>query len=510
MSDVPYIPLAIPVQIMPSQQKMLEQLHYTTTFQQNMVILAGPDGAGKSTLLEIFLEQASDYANLAYLSANPKLSLVEVRERLFQQISSVTRAQPDASLSKTIRRALPDQPQHLMLVIDDAHTLVPAAIEELQELVQHSRFAAHKHRISVIVSGTTEWAARQHKTLPSKEKGQPELLFIPELTDEEALTFAKALLNSNEKGKAFALDHFRIQAALGTHLLYPGIIQQQLQALVSPIPATRYQVSDDAVALSSTTSQEQNSRRTTQAVTAHKRSGSQLFLALVAVAIIVTAAISGWLYRDQLLGSEARMGSEQNLSAPVESITEAKESLQAMSYEEALPRLTEAARQFESDREIDFQLIAPANTRAAMSEPEPAQAESHQSTSLEAITDAKEEEKTVEEPPAATPSNPWLSAYDNAYFMAAAPERFVLQLGAVSNLTALQRFLAEFEPDASLRVYHTLKDERNWYVIVMGDYASIAEARAAIPQLTIKIQALQPWAKPIRWIQTELAVVMAP
>ena len=137
-----YMPLAMPVSVVESQRKVLEQLHYLTTFRNQMVILAGPDGAGKSTLLEVFLEQASDYANLAYLATPQKLTVEQIRQRVLQQITSVMRMPADVSLSKSIRRALPSEPQHLMLVIDDAEQLPPIILDELQELVLHSRFTA--------------------------------------------------------------------------------------------------------------------------------------------------------------------------------------------------------------------------------------------------------------------------------------------------------------------------------------------------------------------------------
>ncbi len=565
VTDTPHIPLAVPVRIMPSQQKLLEQLHYLTTFHNNMVILAGPEGAGKSTLLEVFLEQASDYANLAYLSATPRLTLAEVRERLFQQISSLSRAQPDASLSKTIRRALPDEPQHLMLVVDDAHTLEPAIIDELQDLVLHSRFTGGKHRISVVVTGTTDWAARQRKVLPSNTTDKPEIVLIPELDDNEALAFAKALLMGHDKGKALAMDNFRIQAALGTCLLYPGIIQDQLQELVSPIPAARYKVTDDEVALSGKeTKANKKATRTAQIAAASnasaqhqqpRRNGMRLFLIMSVFAFFIATAATAWLNKDTLtahytaykkvLGSEATildsktlgsepeplepaetlaseklgadptiLGSEPTLpettvEVPAKSVLEQGESQVVMNYDEALPRLTEAARNFQSTRNIELNLIAEptAVTPALVSEPAPVVNKTAINESVENMpTPQILNNQTTGELVANT--NPWLNSHNNAYFLNASPQQVVLQVGAVSSQTALNRFLENLGDVEGLMVYHTLKNERSWYVIVTGNYASLSEARSAVASLPSNVQGLQPWAKPVEWIQNELAVVV--
>jgi len=543
VTDTTHIPLAVPVQIMPSQQKLLEQLHYLTTFHNSMVILAGPEGAGKSTLLEVFLEQASDYANLAYLCATPRLSIENVRERLFQQISSDSRAQPNASLSKTIRRALPEEPQHLMLVVDDAHTLEPAIVEELQDLVLHSRFTGGKHRISVIISGTTDWAARQRKALPSNSTDQPEIVLIPELEDSEALTFAKALLFGHEKGKALALDNFRIQATLGTSLLYPGIIQAQLQELVSPIPAARYKVSDDDVVLSSHNSAAKTNTKTSSSTNNKpKRNGMRLFFIMAVIAMFIAAAVTAWLNQDRLLAEyqaykNMRAGEELVVeevstaadtpdtvtdapkveAAPVatpSSALEQGEGQVVMSYDEALPRLTEAARNFESNREIELNLIA----QPSKSTPASANNESASETpaTIPAVVAAEPEPTAVAEVPVAEPSqpdsnNPWLTSHDNAYFLSAPANQVVLQLGAVASQAALNRFLANVagsETTEELLVYHTLRNERSWYVVVTGNYGSLTEARAAIARLPDSMQALQPWAKPVAWIKNELAVVV--
>lgn len=519
VTDNPHTPLAVPVRIMPSQQKLLEQLHYLTTFHNSMVILAGPEGAGKSTLLEVFLEQASDYANLAYLAATPRLTIESVRERLFQQISTETRALPNASLSKTIRRALPDEPQHLMLVVDDAHTLAPAIIDELQELALHSRFTGGKHRISVIISGTTDWAARQHKSLPSDSTDKPEIVLIPELEDAEALAFAKALLIGHEKGKALAMDNFRIQATIGTSLLYPGIIQSQLQELVSPIPAARYKITDDDVVLSS---RKTDKKSAATSEPKPRRNGMKLFAIMSVVALLIATTATAWLNKDLLAAEYERYVNTRDGNTVKETSTEKVEPLTVepeqevtvqaevepeepavleenpkqahegqvvMNYDEALPRLTEAARNFESTREIDLKLIAePTKPETQTEQPEPVASVS-------------------EEPTEESSNNPWLNSYDNAYFLSAPPSQVVLQLGAVSSQAALNRFMSHVEGE-QLKVYHTLKNERSWYVIVTGNYTSLNEARAAVATLTSDIQALQPWAKPVEWIQNELAVVV--
>ncbi|RUO37959.1 hypothetical protein CWE15_10595 [Aliidiomarina taiwanensis] len=487
--DVTHTPLAVPVQVMPSQQKLLEQLHYLTTFHNSLVILAGPEGAGKTTLLEVFLEQASDYANLAYLCATPQLTIEQVRQRLFQQIGTLSRIQPNASLSKTIRRALPDEPQHLMVVVDDADLLTADIVQELQDLVLHSRFTGGKHRISVVVSGTPEWAARQRAELTTSTTDKAEIVLVPELTDHEALVFAKALLQGHEKGRALALDHTRILSTIGTNLLFPGLIQGQLQALVSPVPAARYHVSDEQ-------EEEQKIEKANEPKVppaGKPASGLKTILVMSLAAMLIAAGVTAWLHKDTLLTAiqpadepapeETQEEAATTPSEPESESTMADDSPVVMSYTEALPRLTEAAREYTSDRQVELKLIAEA-------------------------TPTEENVEVKEQPVVESPPNPWLTSHDNAYFIAAPADTVVLQLGAVASQAALNRFLGNLGSTQGLKVYHTLKNERSWYVVTTGEYASLAEARRAIPNLASDLQALEPWAKPIAWIHRELAVVM--
>ncbi|RTE85920.1 MULTISPECIES: AAA family ATPase [Gammaproteobacteria] len=542
-------PLAMPVEALESQRKVLEQLHYLTTFRNQMVVVAGPEGAGKSTLLEVFLEQASDYANLAYLNTPQKLTVEQIRQRILQQITSVMRMPEDISLSKSIRRALPSQPQHLMIVVDDAEHLPPVILDELQELVLHSRFTAGRHRISVIISGKTEWAARQKKRLPSNQNDAPEIVVIPEFTDSEALQFAKRLLSGHAKGKALAADNYRIQAALGTSLSYPGVIRDSLQNLVAPIEKTRYHIED-------TPEQEtaKPQKRKTAQSSAPVKEGTPMRLKLAMVAtLMITVAVSGWMYRDDIMATyqeltqvrnevKSESGTESplpatesnatqttDLTSPVQPedwlnpVLEQGESQLTMSYQEALPRLASAAREYQQEGDFDiglyqvrsFNPLVAAATAAlennAVSEAsetsEPAELASTESAEPE-VPNQEAEVATTQEPDATPePVNAWLNAQDNPIILNMDASRVGLQLAAFSQEQATMQFVEAQANQNNLMVYHTLRNGGDWYVVVTGNYASLAEARNAISTLPANQQALQPWAKPFEWMHRELAVV---
>lgn len=566
-------PLAIPVDVVESQRKVLEQLHYLTTFRNQMVVIAGPEGAGKSTLLEVFLEQASDYANLAYLVSPQKLTVEQIRHRLLQQITSMMRMPEDISLSKSIRRALPAQPQHLMIVVDDAEQLPPVILDELQDLVLHSRFTAGRHRISVVVSGKTEWAARQKKRLPSNQSDAPEIIVVPEFSDAEALHFAKQLLSGHEKGRALAADTYRIQAALGTSLSYPGIIRDGLQSLVAPIEKTRYQVEDEPAEPQTKKASKKAARSNSKA--SSKRQGIPTrFKFAFAAAIIMTLGASAWMYRDDIMASYESFNAEglpvtesgvtdtqepteelgiapngaedsssiettalansTELTSPVQPedwlnpVLESGEGQLTMSYDEALPRLMDAAKEYRQEGEFNMGLYqvrslnplvavatAAMENNAANAEDSEVSAQPATETTTNASPESvavnasnAEDQTTQQEEVTQEPaSNPWLASHDNELILQMNESRVALQLAAFSQESATNSFIEAQPNQNNLMVYHTLRNGGDWYVVVTGNYASLADARNAIEQLPSSQQSLQPWAKPFAWMQRELAVV---
>ncbi|MGL4769597.1 MAG: SPOR domain-containing protein, partial [Plesiomonas shigelloides] len=57
---------------------------------------------------------------------------------------------------------------------------------------------------------------------------------------------------------------------------------------------------------------------------------------------------------------------------------------------------------------------------------------------------------------------------------------------------------------SKLRVYETRRNGRAWYVVIMGNYPTVAQAKQAINTLPTAMKADQPWVKSYRQVQTEL------
>ncbi|MDX1432110.1 MAG: SPOR domain-containing protein [Gammaproteobacteria bacterium] len=86
-------------------------------------------------------------------------------------------------------------------------------------------------------------------------------------------------------------------------------------------------------------------------------------------------------------------------------------------------------------------------------------------------------------------SGAWLASRD--------PARYTLQILSHTDEDAVRRFVEERFPGGEANYFAFERDGTTWYSVVYGDYASVSEAREAIPTLAPGLQALDPWVRKI-------------
>ena len=95
------------------------------------------------------------------------------------------------------------------------------------------------------------------------------------------------------------------------------------------------------------------------------------------------------------------------------------------------------------------------------------------------------------------------SAGDVNSLKSASGSHYTLQLSSSSNYDNLNGW-AKKENLKNYVVYETSRNGQPWYVLVSGIYASKDEAKRAVTTLPADVQAKNPWAKPLRQVQTDL------
>ena len=95
------------------------------------------------------------------------------------------------------------------------------------------------------------------------------------------------------------------------------------------------------------------------------------------------------------------------------------------------------------------------------------------------------------------------SAGDVNALKSASGSHYTLQLSSSSNYDNLNGW-AKKENLKNYVVYETSRNGQPWYVLVSGIYASKDDAKNAVTTLPADVQAKNPWAKPLRQVQTDL------
>ncbi|MDU6820568.1 MAG: cell division protein DamX [Leclercia adecarboxylata] len=163
-----------------------------------------------------------------------------------------------------------------------------------------------------------------------------------------------------------------------------------------------------------------------------------------------------------------------------------------------------------------------AATESAPRQTKPAQHQERKQTVIEPKRDVKpqpvakaEEPKATATPaPTATASTPAAAAPaatastgktsgNVSSLKSASSSNYTLQLSSSSNYDNLNSW-AKKSNLKNFVVYETTRNGQPWYVLVSGVYASKDEAKRAVATLPADVQAKNPWAKPIRQVQSDL------
>ena len=124
--------------------------------------------------------------------------------------------------------------------------------------------------------------------------------------------------------------------------------------------------------------------------------------------------------------------------------------------------------------------------------------------------------KTIEVTPAVTKQKPALTQASQAppaatdrfekttWWLAQSPTRYTLQLLGTYNLGTVKDFIRDQGSLDHFSYFHALHKEKDWYVVVYGNYRNRSEAIAAVETLPQELRGLNPWARSVRGVQQDI------
>ena len=84
------------------------------------------------------------------------------------------------------------------------------------------------------------------------------------------------------------------------------------------------------------------------------------------------------------------------------------------------------------------------------------------------------------------------------------PSHYSLQLAAGTDKNAIERFIKKHDLTGKAVYFHSIRNGKDWYILVYGSYSGLSNAKQAINQLPAIIQAVKPWARSFGSIHAEL------
>ena len=513
--------VAAPVKTKPSQQQVIDQLHEQCQQSVSLIMLHGKEGSGKTTIAEVFLEQASEYAEVAFISANERSTNDRLRAQILNQLFG-TISINDESLSRQIQRQRPLK--HAIVVIDNGEQLSESFMAECISTL--TQLSAIGQRTSIIITGDSRWAQQQRPAPHLRVQG-PTMIEVQPLSHDEQIRFVQALLP--EKQRSF-WNLERIQQFLNSIHGFPGEIQQRLQFTLTT-QAARYrdthtdENADDKDASEQSTakhSPEQNNRR------------KMRLWPIILVTVVISLAFAGFLNKEQLTAywqqvnpesaaptettagdaannttesaaETAAEATEQAASLPsFEPLTERSLELVpaelAASYRNALGTLNTVAASEITEGEISLGFIKkqqPQEAEPVGSSDQPSAAESGIDTVV-----AEPEPEVQAEQPKPQPQQPQRALpFQTQWALDQSSGNYTLQISIISDPQLLRNFRNDYGIAGNTQVYQRA-DQR--YVVIFGSYPSIEQARAAATQLPAEVQQMEPWAKSFASVQSDI------
>ncbi|MBO2673325.1 AAA family ATPase [Shewanella algae] len=154
--------------LLPSQEALLQRLQHLACYGQQLVLLQGQAGAGKTRLLTA-LANVLDEHNLALVSCPQHADAAEIRRKLLIQLLPDPLFDDEQPLADTLLRYLGEMRKPIHILIDDADNMPLALWAECLLLTQ---LQARGEPITLTCSVSLEFAEQLQLQLPKAQKQQ--------------------------------------------------------------------------------------------------------------------------------------------------------------------------------------------------------------------------------------------------------------------------------------------------------------------------------------------------
>ena len=502
-----------------SQSQMVLRLRHLFEVSSPCIFLSGNQGSGKTHLCELLLTRFDPPWRVAYLTYLDKLSLPKAREALIQQLLINPVFDPADTLGDSLFRLLGSEPIHLLLVVDDAHLAPDEFIDELWDFLCINDALPISHKIGVLFCGHSEWGESGARRLQGREGSVLELEIEP-LGSREQTRLLEFYLRTGG-----VVAHMPNPAALADRLrscagnpgrivaLAESIMDKKSLLKLKELPTNKL-VATGAVVVGGilllswvlppllSTNPATPGGVTTEQTMVSAAEGTVISAAQSVNPVPDSGALpaepQGDLTAEEGGNGETRrvviadqvvkdiMASQKNGTAPAASgaVDSASAGVSgAVTSVQQLPALAQKLKGHE---------VSGAATSAAVT-----------SVAKPAPT-VKPSQPKVEAKPVASKSGVAAGTGNLAELKQKPARHYTLQLSAGPDLAALKQSARQLSLPQTSWVYQTEYQGKPWFVLIQGDYATSAQAKAAIATLPAQVKRGAPWPKSFAQVQKEI------
>lgn len=459
-----------------------KRLQHLTTFSSGLILLGGKGASRQQRFLSEFLSDFDESVNIACLNAAEIKSDQALRQQLLSQLFGNVQRDVRRPLQQSFPAAALNEGR-TVIAISYAASLAPMIIQELWDLSQRS------DQICILLAGDTDWALAVKQQLSGNvqpvllqydftESAELALSDLDRLIAEkrEAFSARLALRQQHEPEETrpglIASKAFRSAVALVFVLSFGGLVHWFHPELISELlPANAMATTQAQPSAESPQLRTEQPAPETASVTPEQ---------LPAQTVASEPSSAKELRAKQAEPPEAESENTAVQTDASQTVTQWSEAVQQLKK----PQVTQEVAQVTEQQ-------APEVVRAEVTDtsvgPEP------------------EEVQQTQRPPDVAQAQPEYS-WDEQYLLTLSDSEYLLQLSAASDSNVLQEFIQRHGLNDRHWRYQTQRYGGNWHVLLMqGSFSTLEQARAAVSELPVQVQAGEPFAKTVAQIRQEIS-----
>ncbi len=462
-----------------SQIQLLSRIQFLTRFSSNLVQITGDSGSGKTWLSERYLESWATEPVQSLLLCNSNQQDAQHRSIILRQIVRDAVFNENDLLLQSLDEILQGQSIHALIVIDDAHRLRPALLEELWALVNEAQ-RRDDWQINVLLFGLRGKLTKCLHKISSGQGLKPLELEISLLNENERDMFIDVLIVSKKMDAASR--RVLKQKALSLPLL-PG-------------------------ALRGLESQENLSMD-------DKKSRTPIVLGVLMFFLLVVGTGLVWLTLFPSAPEEplVRLPAAPGLPLNPLSSSELTDSKELVSDE---PPVFDDTRSFSEPPELEGMTVGRTdkNLREVVLPEEVVNAIIDDQKKADTLKKTQGPESISHEEPLKEKNmlsetvSKMTDNLDvplaNQILLAIPNSHYGLQLAALESKREVNEFIKKYDLTDRVFVYETRRKGSPWFMVLFDQYPSVADAREAQTKLSISLKSLSPWPKSFTRIHDEI------